>query len=82
MNINTRIQNEIDAAYDAAHAQAAEAFERDITQRLDVLAREIMARRPDLEPASLDEWIINHAGRLTETERHEAMAVVIAYMPA
>ena len=79
MNIRDRIEAEINAAHDAAMSLEARHFELEVTSRLDVLACELMACRPDLEPASLDEWIVNHAGRLSEAETQDAMAVVSAY---
>lgn len=47
--------------------------------RLDAIARAMTDLRPDLAPKSLDEWILEHAEKLTEPERRAASAILALY---
>jgi hypothetical protein len=49
-------------------------------EQADELCRVVMALRPDLEPMSLDDWIAEHAEKLTEAELRLANAA-LAYHP-
>lgn len=42
-------------------------------------ARAFMAKRPDLEAASLDEWLIAHRDRLTPAERAEGEEILARF---
>lgn len=44
--------------------------------KIDALAIAMMETRPDLKQMSLDEWVIEHAEKLTDAERRAASAIV------
>lgn len=45
-------------------------------ERVTLLAEAMMATRPDLEPASLDDWVLTHHDRLSDAERRAATAIL------
>jgi len=49
-------------------------------ERADALALAMMQTRPDLAEMSLDEWLVEHWDRLSETERRAAQAIVDLHM--
>jgi hypothetical protein len=43
---------------------------------LDKIANAMMNSRPDLEPMSLDEWLLEHNDKLSDREKQAAFAIL------
>ena len=78
-DIEQRIQSELDKAHKASMGLSDSDHDREVCSRLDALAIELMESRPDLEQASLDEWMVINDPELTDTERKAASAIIEAY---
>lgn len=76
--IDYKIQAAIDEAHSAGMIGDA-ALQTEVACRLDELALELMASRPELKPMSLDEWLIEHMEKLSEAERKNCTAIIDAY---
>lgn len=81
-DMRLKIREAIDAAWPTGMALTAEQFQREIDSRLDALAVGFMASRPDLPPASLDDWLASHHDRLSIDERLAAVCLLDAYSAA
>jgi hypothetical protein len=46
---------------------------------LDMIARSFMVARADLQPMSLDEWLLEHTSKLTESERKQGAALLARF---
>ena len=55
------------------------AFDAELATRLDDVARCLMGLRPDLEAASLDDWLAANVATLEPGEVRAATAVLAAY---
>ena len=75
--VRARVQAAVEAAGPAGMVR--DGFERELTDRLDALAREFMGRFPDLPQMSLDEWLAEHHEALTETDRAAGYELLAAY---
>lgn len=73
-----RIQEVVDAASPAGMISEG-SMNEEIDARLQGLATKVLAARPDLRSASLDEWCIQHVASLDENER-SAVAMLIEAM--
>jgi len=81
LNLPT-MQDKIAAAIDAAHSAgmiSERVHKEEMQSRLDALAQELMATRPDLAEMSLDEWLVEHMDSLSQSERADASAIIAAY---
>ena len=70
------------AAVDAAHAAGMagdELHELELRSRLDQIARDFMATRPDLEVESLDDWFAGNSEKLTQREFEDCVLLIGAY---
>lgn len=74
-----KIQAIIDDAHASGMALSVADHDAEIDSRLDALAVEFMARRPDLEPTSLDDWLVNHDDSLTLSEIYDGNEILAAY---
>jgi len=75
--VRARVQAAVDAAGPAG--MIPNGFERELTDRLDALAREFMGQFPDLPQMSLDEWLAQHHDALSETDRRAGYELLSAY---
>jgi hypothetical protein len=75
--VRARVQAAVDAAGPAG--MIPDGFERELTSRLDALAREFMGQFPELPQMSLDEWLAEHHETLSETERRAGYELLAAY---
>lgn len=79
--IPTRDVDQVRARVQAAGpaGMIPDGFERELTDRLDALAREFMGQSPDLLQMSLDEWLTDHHEALSETEPRAGYKLLSAY---
>lgn len=70
---------ELDKVHEAGFGLDYTSYNLEVCSRLDSLALELMATRPDLEQASLDEWIVIHHEELSDDELRSASAIIDAY---
>ena len=73
-----QVRARVQAAVEAA-GMIPDGFERELTDRLDALAREFMGQFPDLPQMSLDEWLAEHHEALTDTDRRAGYELLSAY---
>lgn len=75
--VRARVQAAVDAAGPAG--MIPNGFERELTDRLDALAREFMGQFPELRQMSLDEWLAEHHEALSEMDRRAGYELLAAY---
>lgn len=75
--VRARVQAAVGAAGPAG--MVPDGFERELTDRLDALAREFMGQFHDLPQMSLDEWLAEHHEALSETDRRAGYELLAAY---
>jgi hypothetical protein len=78
IDVSTRIQEAVDGAHPAGML-GDDMFVLELATRLDTIAAELMASRPDLEVASLDEWLTTHYDELAPVDRDAASQIIDAY---
>jgi len=75
--VRTWVQAAVDAAGPAGMIPGG--FERELTGRLDALAREFMGQFPNLPQMSLDEWLVEHQEVLLAEASRAGYALLAAY---
>jgi hypothetical protein len=76
------MSNKIISAIDAAHPVGMisdDAHTLELNTRLDQIALDFMATRPDLASRSLDDWTATNAKNLTDAEYRDAVMLIEAY---
>jgi hypothetical protein len=76
------MSNKIISAVDAAHPVGMisdDAHTLELNTRLNKIALEFMATRPELATQSLDDWTATNADILTDAEYRDAVMLIEAY---